>query len=60
MIGDDVPKYLPVRLHQTIAPGGTATVDTPEGKLLQVACKPKAGAMTARVLDVVAAYKPAK
>jgi hypothetical protein len=60
MIGDDVPKYTPVRLHQSIAPGETSTVDTPEGKSLEVACKPRAAAMTARVLDVVAIYKPAK
>ncbi len=60
MIGDDVPKYSPVRLNQTIAPGETATVDTPEGKSLQVVCKPRASAMTARVLDVLATYKPAK
>jgi hypothetical protein len=60
MIGDDVPKYGPVRLLQNIAAGETTTVDTPEGKSLQVICKPSASAMTARVLDVVAIYKPAK
>jgi hypothetical protein len=58
MIGDDVPAFAPVRLHQSIAPGDTATVDAPEGKSLQVVCKPRARAMTARVLDAVAIYKP--
>jgi hypothetical protein len=37
MIGDDVPKYTPVRLHQNIAPSETSTFDTPEGKSLKVA-----------------------
>jgi hypothetical protein len=58
MVGDDVPEYPPVRLHQRVAPGDTAAVDTPEGKSLQLVCKPKAREMTARVLDAVAIYKP--
>ena len=60
MVGDDLPSYSPVRLIQTIAPGQTATVDTPEGKSLEFGCKPRATAMTVRVLDLLAIYKPTK
>jgi hypothetical protein len=60
MIGDDVPAFAPVRLYQSVAPGDTATVDAPEGKSLQVICKIAARAMTARVLNNVAIYKPAR
>jgi hypothetical protein len=60
IVGDDVPEFAPVRLHQSIAPNDTAAVDTPEGKSLQLVCKPKAREMTARVLDILAIYKPAR
>jgi len=60
MVGDELPIYSPVRLIQTIAPGATASVDTQEGKSLEFGCKPRATAMTVRVLDVLAIYKPAR
>ena len=52
MAGDDVPNYAPIRVVQTIAPGKSAMVETPEGKSLEFVCRPMAMAMTVRMLDL--------
>ncbi len=56
MAGDDVLNYAPIRVVQTIAPGKTAVVETPEGKSLEFVCRPMAIAMTVRMLDLFAMH----
>lgn len=61
IVGDDVPKYAPVRLSQSIPSGIAAKViDTSEGQSLEVSCASDAASMQARALSEIAGYWRAK